>query len=376
MAASNGNDGNSGTQQAPFKTLERGFSVLLPGDRLFVRSGTYLGFHSTLKIPSGNSWSQPVTIKAYQQENVVLTAPSFKTPLQFSNERRYIIVDGFTIDARNGNSGIGTGFNSHHIRILNGEVKNAPQTAVSLASGSNAFEFINLQVHDNGRDEFDHGFYITTSNNLVKDCLIYGNTGRGIQIYSGSGQKPSSNIIESNKIYGNARSGRGTGIGIFSGTGNAAINNIIWGHNKTGIEVGYGAVGSKVYNNVVYQEVYGMYLDNNSGALIFNNILSSSLSYGLVIKSKSTNAQIKNNLVYGSGTGRDILNQAAATILSKNLEGNIYNPKFQNPSSLNFHLQSGSPAINAGLNLSEVAKDFDNISRPQGSSHDIGAYER
>ena len=131
------------------------------------------------------------------------------------------------------------------------------------------------------------------------------------------------------------------------------------------------------YNNTIFKEAYGIYSDHNSGAWIFNNIISSSFSFGLVIKSESAKTQVKNNLVFGSGSGRDILNQATGTTLSNNLEGSTYNPQFQNPGSLDFHIKSGSPAINAGLKLSsEVPRDFDNISRPKGSSHDIGAYEK
>ena len=40
-----------------------------------------------------------------------------------------------------------------------------------------------------------------------------------------------------------------------------------------------------------------------------------------------------------------------------------------------FHLQSGSPAIDAGICLSEVLEDFDGVSRPQAIGCDIGAYE-
>jgi hypothetical protein len=41
-----------------------------------------------------------------------------------------------------------------------------------------------------------------------------------------------------------------------------------------------------------------------------------------------------------------------------------------------WHLQTGSPAINAGLTLGSVTSDFDGVSRPQGGAYDMGAYER
>ena len=50
---------------------------------------------------------------------------------------------------------------------------------------------------------------------------------------------------------------------------------------------------------------------------------------------------------------------------------------FVNAANRDFHLQTGSPAINAGYDTSSVAaRDFDGISRPQGSAVDIGAFER
>jgi hypothetical protein len=39
-----------------------------------------------------------------------------------------------------------------------------------------------------------------------------------------------------------------------------------------------------------------------------------------------------------------------------------------------YHLQAGSPAINAGLNLG-YPLDFDGKAVPQGTAPDIGAYE-
>lgn len=375
MAGSNGNDGNSGTQSAPFKTLERGFGVLLPGDTLYVRGGTYQGFYSTLKIPSGNSWAQPVTIKAYQQEKVVLTAPPNKSVVIFASGSHYIILDGFIMDAKGGDSAIGTGVNSHHIRILNGEAKNGYESGVNAHAGSSSFEFINLRIHHNGSNDFDHGLYLSTSNHLVKNCEIYQNSGWGVHIYSGGGNNPSNNLILNNKIYDNAKSGRGAGIGLYSGSGNFLVNNLIWGSHVTGIDVNSGGSGN-VYNNTIHKGTYGILLGDSSSAVkVYNNIISLSSSHGLVVAKNSKNSQIKNNLIYGSGT-KDLTNHAATTSLSKNLEGNNYNPKFQNPDSFDFHLQSGSPAIDAGLELSEIVNDFDYNSRPKGLSHDIGAYER
>jgi parallel beta-helix repeat protein len=78
--ATNGDDGNPGTEAAPFKSLKRAMSVLRAGDTLLVRGGEYdtaAGVSGALSdsggsiIPSGSSWNKPVTIKAYPGEKPV-----------------------------------------------------------------------------------------------------------------------------------------------------------------------------------------------------------------------------------------------------------------------------------------------------------------
>jgi hypothetical protein len=41
-----------------------------------------------------------------------------------------------------------------------------------------------------------------------------------------------------------------------------------------------------------------------------------------------------------------------------------------------YHMAPGSPAIDTGDALTQVATDRDGVARPQGATHDVGAYER
>jgi hypothetical protein len=52
-------------------------------------------------------------------------------------------------------------------------------------------------------------------------------------------------------------------------------------------------------------------------------------------------------------------------------------PKFVNTATYDFHLQSGSPAVDAGTNSvsTHVKSDYAGATRPQGTAYDIGAHE-
>ena len=49
-------------------------------------------------------------------------------------------------------------------------------------------------------------------------------------------------------------------------------------------------------------------------------------------------------------------------------------PKFVSPPRFDFHLQTGSPAINAGLTLPQVTGDFEGVTRRRAGLA-VGAYE-
>jgi hypothetical protein len=67
-----------------------------------------------------------------------------------------------------------------------------------------------------------------------------------------------------------------------------------------------------------------------------------------------------------------INNQGANTTLSNNL---TTDPLFVNATGSDFHLKSGSAAVDKGITLSEVSDDHEGTPRPAGASYDIGADE-
>lgn len=355
----------------PKRTIAAGIRCLSAGDTLYIREGIYNEAINEykIKLPSGNSWETAVTIAGYPGEKVIIQPKSEESEvlriMGSSGGTRYVEFDNLILDGINITSNIvkitytGTNPNNtaHHIRIQNCELKHAKTNGIFVDAASGHNEFINLKIHDNGASDFDHGMYISGSDNLIEKCDIYRNAGWGIHIYTE--HKPESanyNIVRRNNIHENARTGnRGFGIIISSGTGNTVYNNLIWGNNG-GIQIDYHAVNTSIYNNTIWS--------NNSGKTHEN---------GIKTGSGSTNARIVNNISWNHIAG-NIFNAGINTSLTNNLTDKP--PQFVNSAKLDFRLQKKSPAINAGKNLApQVTDDYNGLIRPQGSTYDIGAFE-
>ena len=378
--ATNGSDANPGTITQPFRTIVKSNSVLQPGDTLYIRGGTYDEGFNIAQAKSGTA-SQSVTIAGYPGE----TALVYSFPLCFYNcagasaGASYIVLDNLIFDGqRYGTSGAyfgygGNTFAPHHITLKNSTVRNHWGGQGIQVAGS-YHTFSNLKVHDIGKDTFDHGFYIDRADHVtVENSEIYNIKSAGIKFGETAMNYgiARNNIIHDFGLGQEATSastqGGGTGFSISIGATNIMIyNNIIYNNkspatcnNCPGIQLWKGD-RNKVYNNVVYNmgPHQGIMVSHMTNVDVTNNIVTESTPN---FKNEGFGGTwtLGNNLCDVSGPGCSIVGY----------------PKFINPAGNDFHLQSTSPAINAGATLSEVTTDFDGILRPQGSGYDIGAYE-
>ncbi|HNL90687.1 MAG TPA: right-handed parallel beta-helix repeat-containing protein [Nitrospira sp.] len=371
--APNGDDANSGSDLTPFKTIQRGMRSLVAGDTLNIRGGIYperINSNSQT-IPTGNSWSDAPVIAAFPGEMVVLQPAGGAEVVNLAHPYiKYVVFRDLVLDGsglqRTCSSGYGCSYGvsvtngAHHVRFSNTEIKNAGGSGILMTRGSSstptAIEFIGCNVHHNGVEARDHGFYLATSGNLVRNCKVHDNAGYGVHIYTGNTSVTAdNNTIDGNDVYGNATtSGSAPGILVDNGTGNLVMNNVVR-LNKNGIQVGNpwtsAATASltKVYNNTVYNNMPGL---------------------GIDIFASSSQTEVKNNIVYKNGGA--IGNKGVSTVTSNNL---LTDPKFVDELGGNFKLQSTSPAVNQGVILSLVPIDLAGVTRPQLGTHDMGAYE-
>jgi MYXO-CTERM domain-containing protein len=349
--ATDGSDTGAGTLSAPFATLAHGLASMAGGDTLYVRDGTYPEeLYGNIKA---GTEAQPTRVMAYAGERPTLRPPEgSRRVLHFENPQAWIEVEGFVLDATNVTydavkiTYTGSGEDvAHHITIRDCEAFGSPGQGFLVTRGHSNL-LTGLEVHHNGTDDFDHGFYISGSDNVVESSDIYENAGWGIHGYSAS-WVITGNVFRSNWIHDNGTTGRGPGIGLYSGEGHVAVNNVIFGNNQ-GIQVDYGAVGAIVAHNTVV---------NNRGSAIYVGVGSP----GVIVA---------NNLMWGNDADR-VEDAADGTVTGVNL---TVDPMFVDEAGLDFHLLDGSPAIDAAEDLG-VSDDFDGVARPWGDAADVGAYE-
>jgi parallel beta-helix repeat protein len=325
--ATTGNDANLGTSSQPVKTIPQGISKLQSGDTLVIKPGTYAQRISN--IPSGTSETNRTVIKAEQAGTVILKPSGAGHIALVGSSRQYITLEGLIIDGANTTSGYGLRLErnsdfsqvANHIILRNLEVRNTRSSCIGVAGHSHLLTGLYVH-HCNPTSDSRlgvHGLYWSARDSILENTLVSTVSGLGIQLYdSGRADQIVNNILRNN-IFTKAAKG---GVTLY------AYNN-------------------KIYNNVFYDNTYGLET-RFSGNIIRNNI-----AYGNTIQNLAD---------YGSGN-----------TFSHNLVNS--NPKFVNTAAGDFRLRSDSPAIDRGMALSEVPKDYAGVLRPQGAGHDIGAYE-
>lgn len=376
--ASNSNPCVNGNINAPKQTVAAGVGCLGgAGDILYIRQGTYGETidDTQVTIPSGSSWSNPVTIASAPGETATLQGVSIRNQVI-----SYVVFDRLTLDVGGspnttnaGNGALQFAFQSH-LRFSNGEIRNANFHLISAGQGAD-IQIINNQIHG-AYVYYDYGFletvgaycaYFNAHDSLIEGNTIYDCAQYGLHLYYGPCSSCiSNNIIRNNTFYNNSyddgdRGTSGASILMSRGQDNLIYNNIIYNgqdiHHLAGIQ------------------------DQNANDQIYNNTFYNMAKLGIYLYPGSSGIVARNNIIYSTGQA-PILNDGGAATFSNNLCGtsatgctNIGNPLFINQNGGDFHLQSGSPAIAIGANLSGIfTTDIAGAARAPSGAWDVGAY--
>ena len=410
-------------------TIQAGISAASGGDTVLVAPGTYvenIDFVGKAITVTSSGGPAVTTIDGGQKGIVVNFA---------NNETRASVINGFTItndapplptQVTFYTDGIFVG--GANPTITNNIITKNRSYGIEVSFGSAYISGNTITDTNTASDpRFDYGcdyddgagIHVQgTSNSITEPPVIDHNTieqnlghclGGGVALYAA----PTSTVISNNIIANNQSLGFGGGL--YEVNGSVSLyQNLIY-NNVSGVAGGgvYLSMGSDneatgpltvlVTNNTIYGNTISVnpllvngnfWIDGSQVALpgyvsqlgFFNNLIIANSSYFAIACLEAyqylsgappvvVNSDVRNT--GGAAYGGWCTSPAGNT-------GNISaDPKFKNPSSGDFHLQAGSPAIDTGFNAAPglLGTDFDGNPRIQnatGASEpivDMGAYE-
>lgn len=368
------------------------------GDTIIMRGGTYVeNFRSGNQTTRSGTSGNPITLKNQGGETPIIQPSSSFYCVELASPISWWVVDGVNCDGRNltggsqstgGYSLIGSNITVKNLFIRDVSNNNSTGTAGSIGVLGNPTALLlqNIEVNRTNHVYADgHGMHcvymqpgsgITIENSKFHDCGGY-----GIQFNaSGGACCASGHVIRNNRVYNN-------GLGSYDG------------HSGGGIVFNNTITNSQIYNNLIYGlksgpaiNMYGSYNTNN---VAYNNTIVGNASFCAVTGNtgspgNAVNNIIKNNLCKNNTSGITVYSSATGTVLDKNLlhGGGTYtdsgasttdgtlitgDPKLVNIGTSDFHLLSGSAAIDVGVTLSGVTTtDFDGTTR--SGAWEIGAF--
>ena len=98
QAAPGAADTNAGTEESPFKTIQRAADAAKPGDTVYVMAGRY---EERVKVKTSGAEGQPITFQAMPRRSAIVKG--------FDLPASHIRVAGFEITAEKPDDAVGTG---------------------------------------------------------------------------------------------------------------------------------------------------------------------------------------------------------------------------------------------------------------------------
>jgi hypothetical protein len=339
-----GADTNPGTLDAPWRTVQKAFDTLQPGQLAFVRAGTY---SQNLVMKRAGTASAPITVRNYPGEQPVLhpaaSSPSY--PLRLTTGAAYVRIQGFVVENAVGAStmnvvGLGSNPGAHHYEISDCEIRFAKNSSgVFIDNTNNNVWLLGNTVHSNNEAGVQHqAIYLESDDSVIANNVVYDQTnGFGIQVRSDLGSGPDNVTI---------------------------ANNTVTGVSLSGIMIEHTVSHSRMINNVsAFNSGTGLRGYYSSGDHPNDPVGTGNVAY--------------NNVVYGNqrNTYSDPTPSGAA-ILDFSGGNMVADPLFVNRAGWDLRVAGGSMAVDRALAPYSPWNDRAFTSRPQGAAPDVGAYER
>jgi len=298
--------------------------------------------------------------------------------------------------------------NSDYMEVINCELSWAGNGIYNISSTNNApsnYLFKGNYIHDMGVRESTqngdaHAIGIQGGHDGVIEDNICENCGSGPLLYAFTNQEIKNTIVRRNLIKDLHKLGSATGYGIATQCNNDASadksGNKIYQNIVINASVGgrfHYEQEQEVYNNIFYKCKIGFASYRNYNGLgadvkLRNNIFLNSTSYHIHWGSGASSYTLDSDYNLFYPTDGDLFRHNVAggemtftewqthSVPGCTFDPNsvIGDPLFIDPENRDFHLQTGSPAVDAGIDVG-LTQDFEGNPLPQDNAPDIGAYE-
>ena len=400
-----GDDGNPGTGEKPWRTLQYAVDAVRSGDAVLVKSGTYDG----CRIRHPGKPDAVCTLRADAGAKVLVNAAGPENRHRDNVEVEiegggagYWIVDGLEV-ANSRRYGISLR-HSDYVTARNCIVHHSKVTGI-VTSHSDHLVIENNECFANG----EHGIYHANSGDypIIRGNRSHDNHGCGIHmngdVNMGGDGLITHALVEKNVIWGNGRGGGGA-INCDGVSDSIIRNNLCFDNHASGItlyaiDASEGSSRNLVVNNTVVMPADGRWAitisahegrPNPTANVVINNILL------------NANPRVGSLTIWGAGALKasdlNIVTErfsadGASTIIpppqwqstladwqvgGHDLHSLIADARdlFINPAAHDYHLRPGSPAAGAGAPFPDLPDDLDGAPRPQIGAWDVGCYQR
>lgn len=364
---------------------DAGIACLHAGDTLIVEDGTYAEQISdtldsehpgTTRPPAGTPGAY-TTIKAANARKAILTKPAPGPPvnhvvmLAFTS---YVAIEGFVLDSRGHGACVWLGPSSY-LRLRNNLITNCGGNGIyadhSNDENGKGYEILDNEIvnvsmeyttHPGAHAIYNIGREGRTAGNYIHgQCPFY-----GIHFNSETGGIYA-NVIENNRVVHCGQAG------ILNQGADTIVRNNLVESSGVGIQCN-GSPRQAVLNNTIYgwwqspqggDDSYGI-LDLTDGCQMANNIIlqqrdvSSVPRYIYAMRGHYSGQHNLCDGVYPQHCQQHTSDANAVLI---------------HPAQGDLRLKDGSPALDAGMTLTQVPTDRNGVSRPQHHAYDLGAYE-
>jgi len=409
---SSANDGNPGTLNSPWLTIQHAAETAVAGDTVYIRTGTY---NETVYIDNnGNATAGDIVFSAYPGEIPVIDGTGVTDSQNgIVVARSYIKLIG--LDVRNWNDNGIWIETASNIELANCVVHDV-MYGIGVADGTHDFVFNQVEVH-----HYDlYGFDVSTSggadcyNGTFNDCISH--TGRdpaqnvdGFALGHGTQHDFVLNRCVTYNVFdgfdisaGNTRLNRCLAYDCWNGCYKLWQDNVVLinciGYNSgvSVVELDWdGSPGTTTLINCTFfnGQTFTIWVENAGDALHMTNcILAGGDNIGLAFEQRdASNYQGDYNLFHNDDAVRAIvvgyedeftLDQVEAsdwnTYSGQDAHSVVTNNTgelFVNTSTPDLHLTGTSVALDQGTGTVAPAEDYDGNPRPVGQGYDIGAYE-